>query len=453
MRKKIVFLGIFILFSFAAVFILVKKNSFQVEELFAKKIPDEVKLLREYRIPEAMAVKFGDVNGDGKMGFAVFTKDYSVYVYDFYGKELWHYQAPAADSYLRAPFEPPGVIWDFDQDGYAEVAHWRMIKGKEWLVIADGKTGAIKHEVQWPTTPLPHFYNNFRLAVAKLHPGYPDSLIVLTDSGKTISINAYNAELKLLWSHIENRLKDSLGHYLYPVDINGDGLDEIVVSNLVLDSSGKVIWNNFGIFPNNRDHVDSFRLTDFDGDRELELLAAQSDVGTVVYKALTGKVLWKRASRHTQNIEFGKFLANIPEPQIIATSRTYKYRNSGQPFLYGQTYWFSSKGELISKWPDKPLNCNPIFVKGDWRGNGKEELFWYKFHMNSAGKGEFFFKEGVYQMFEFIGNGTEQVITLTLGGRLLRVYGFRYASPAKSKVRANRGIDYLKNRVANHSYY
>ncbi len=31
-----------------------------------------------------------------------------------------------------------------------------MIDGKEWLVLADGRTGDIIKKVPWPAPPMPH---------------------------------------------------------------------------------------------------------------------------------------------------------------------------------------------------------------------------------------------------------------------------------------------------------
>ncbi|RYY14790.1 MAG: VCBS repeat-containing protein, partial [Chitinophagaceae bacterium] len=128
-----------------------------------------------------------DVNGDGLADFMVLEPNFSAHVYDNSGKELWQYKAPEANVRERSEFEAPGVIWDFDKDGKADVAHWRMIDDKEWLVIADGITGQIKKQTEWPTKPMPHVYNNFRLAIAKLTPGAPNELAVFTDYGGAIN--------------------------------------------------------------------------------------------------------------------------------------------------------------------------------------------------------------------------------------------------------------------------
>ena len=84
---------------------------------------------------------------------------------------------------------------------------------------------------------MPHEYNNFRLAVAKLSGDYPTNIFAFTDSGGIISITAFSKELKQLWQHVERKKKDHLGHYVYAVDLNKDGIDEVLVTSaLALDA-------------------------------------------------------------------------------------------------------------------------------------------------------------------------------------------------------------------------
>src|SRR5690606_30895552 len=135
------------------------------KDLRERQLQPEVRLLREYSIPASNAVKFGDLTGDGQIDFLVLTRGYSAHAYDHSGRELWSWQAPEEGERLRAEFEAPGVIWDLDGDGVAEAIHWRQEDGREWLVAADGRTGEVKHRTAWPTRPLPHVYNNFRLAI------------------------------------------------------------------------------------------------------------------------------------------------------------------------------------------------------------------------------------------------------------------------------------------------
>jgi len=118
----------------------------------------------------------------------------------------------------------------------------------------------------------------------------------------------------------------------------------------------------------------------------------------------------------------------------------------GEAGLAAQVHWFDASGNLLSKWPANPLNGNPDFVKGDWRGNGRDELFWYRFRMNGEGEGVLSFKQDVYHMFDFLGTGSEQVISR--GGTALQVYGYTLARPRSVK----RDAAYRK-KVANHTHY
>jgi hypothetical protein len=313
-------------------------------------------------------------------------------------------------------------------------------------VVSDGRTGAVKYKTEWPTTPMPHEYNNFRLAVARLNGDYPSSLLVFTDSGGTISITAYTKELTQLWQHVEKRKKDHLGHYVYAVDLNGDGIDEVVTSPpLVLDASGKMLWNRFDLFDDNHEHCDSFRFADIDGDGQLEILTPLSEAGVAVFRSRDGAVMWRHPAEHSQQLEFGKFLRGVPGIHVAVNGRT--YARNGEAGLAAQVFWFDAKGNLVYKWPVNPLNGNPDFVKGDWKGDGKEELFWYRFRMTDEGRGVLSFKQDAYHMFDFMGTGSEQVIAR--GGTSLQVYGYKYARP---RTGVKRDFNYWK-RVANHTHY
>ena len=426
---------------------LSKKENLTEEELRPLQLHEEVKLLKEYRIPSPLAVNFGDADDDGRLDFIVISEGFSAHVLDHDGRELWAYEAPKEGSDVRNVDDINGVIWDLDADGRAEVLHWRHMEGGEWLVVADGKTGKVRRKTKWPAPPLPHPYWNTRIAIARFSPGHPNNVVVYSDTGGTVTLAAYTKDLKPLWSHTEKKQKDHLGHYTYPFDIDGDGIDEVVASAIVLDAAGKVVWHRFDLFDDNHDHADQIRFVDLNGDGRLELVAPWSDVGVVALDARSGALLWWHQAEHTQRLQTGSYLAGVPGPHLAASARFYGNRQF-EPYLWAQVHWFGAKGNLLSKWPANPINCNPVFVKGDWRGDGREELFWHLFKMTDDGEGVLYFGEPVYHMFDFVGDRAEEVVTLQ--GDQLRVYG--YSRAKHSGERVEHDPEYWRTRLANHDH-
>ena len=472
--------------------VLSKNAEFKEDDLKALELPPEVKLLHEYKIAGSNIVKFGDVDGSGKYAIVDITNDYSTIVYANDGHELWRWTAPPTTRDDPRGNEAAGVLWDFHHTGRDELAHWRESSdGKEWLVLADGRTGDVIQQVPWPAPALPHVDNNYRMAVAKFHKESdgPDTLLVFTDTGGTITLAAYDKDLNKLWEHMEHRDKDYFGHYIYPWDVNGDGIDEVVISHLCLDAKGNTVWDNSKYFSKNNDHMDAMEFFDINGDGKPELLVGQSDVGTLAYNAQNGDMLWQNLSDHSQQITAGYILGDSKTPQVVTGGRTYGtpqprpagaapgLRPAGAPGAGGggfarqqgppdqiavqgglaaQLYWFDNVGRLLERWPAQPLNGNPNFVRGDWYGTGKRTYFWYRFKLEPDGNATLFFKGEAYHMFDFDHIGADQVITLEGGGggpggggsQTLRVYANANVAPHAKPCDAE-----CRKVIANHTHY
>ncbi len=432
------------------VIVLTRNTEFAENDLRSFEGHSDVELIKEFEIPETNVVKFGDLDGDGLMDFVVVTPDYSVHAYDHSGKKLWNYIAPEEGAEKRSSFEAPGLVWDLDNDGKAEVIHWREHDGKEWLTVAQGSSGEILMESPWPTRNMPHEYYNFRLAVARFSAvKHPAHIIVLTDMDDSINVSTFDQQLQLLWQYSVSMKKDHLGHYIYPVDLNNDGIDEILVGPVLLNHKGEQLWNKFDLLYDHRDHPESYDFADINGDGKIEIIGVFGDAGVMAIESNGGKVVWQNVAEHAQQLAIGRFLKDWPGPQTAVGAKFYSHKSGKELDLWSQVKWFDKNGICIRRWPGNPINGNPVFVKGDWEGNHKELLFWYKFRMTDEGKGVLYFPEPVYHMLDFMNRGAEEIITLHKG--IMRVYGYKHLQSKSGKIK--RDIDYKKRRVANHSHY
>jgi hypothetical protein len=429
------------------VIVFSKNPNLTEADLKDRQLPDEVALLHEYDIPASRCVKFGDLTGDGKTDFVVLGDDYSIFAFDNGGKELWRWIAPEDGKAAReTEDEVPGAVWDFDRDGKAEYVGWREFDGKERLVVSDGITGAVRAATEWPTRAKPHPYNNFRIAIGNLDGKYPNAIVVFTDDGAGLSVNAYSPELNLLWSYAGKLRKDHLGHYVFPYDFNGDGIDEVLCGYLLFDNKGNIIWERLSDMFDNNDHADSYNFSDLDGDGKPEIISSTSSLGTQAREAMTGKLIWEAPSEHNQKLRVGKFLEGYDHPQVVAGARVYRDRTV-DPYIAMQAYWFDHTGKLIKRWPANELNGNPDFTSGDWYGNGTEKLFWGRFMFLPDGRGKLYFTDDVYHGFDFERNGNFQVITLDR--TKLRVWGYKHAKARQP----NNNPDFLRQTMSNHTHY
>ncbi|MBP3331017.1 MAG: hypothetical protein J6K90_00420 [Tidjanibacter sp.] len=426
--------------------VLSKNPNLTEEDLMDKQLPDYMELLHEYAIPQSSCVKFGDLTGDGKTDFVVFSSGYSSYAFDHSGKMLWSWEAPEENTRLRAQFEAPGLVWDFDRDGKAELVQWREFDGKEWLIMADGMTGKILQQTPWPTAPHPHVYNNFRLAVANTDGIYPASVLLYSDCGRFMTYGIYDMQLNEKWRHEVNTKKDHLGHYFYAHDFTNDGIDEIVGGWRVVDADGNIMWSRLEDIYDNHDHVDSYSFADMNGDGRDDIVICACDLGVQVRDALTGELMTIAPAEHTQQIEAGNFLDGYKLPQMIAGARIYKDRQA-DPYIASQVYWYDGEGKMITHWPMNGLNGNPDIVMGDFYGDGTDVAFWYKFLMQPDGRGKLCVRGNIYQCTDFERNGAAQVITLD--GTVLRVWGYKHVKAGEP----NNDPDFLKETMANHTHY
>jgi rhamnogalacturonan endolyase len=122
------------------------------------------------------------------------------------------------------------------------------------------------------------------------------------------NIHFYDTSLTHKWHHAVNT-----GHYPFPVDVDGDGREEILCCHTLFDVDGNVRWK-----VSLPDHVDGIAYRDFTGRGERKLLHLMAgEAGAVTLDPATGEVLRQFIPGHAQNCLMGQFIAGSEAWQIL----------------------------------------------------------------------------------------------------------------------------------------
>lgn len=215
-------------------------------------------------------IRFGHLKGDSscQIVLAQMQKRVSRDAYGFIscltaidldGRVLWQMGTPSDNTQQlgKVSADMPFQLYDIDNDGFDEV-----IVGWDFEIrILDGRTGKIKKAVKTPfsydadSTIIGIPYNTY--AFERIN---PDGIRICNFRGKKrpqdilikdryCRVYALDDELNLLWKY---KSDTNTGHCPLPVDVDGDGKDELLVGYKLLDSDGSVLWS----YPITDDHTD-----------------------------------------------------------------------------------------------------------------------------------------------------------------------------------------------------
>ena len=300
----------------------------------------------------------GDLDGDGQVEFlaarnakqAVTTL--SAWKRD--GSLLWVWGERGAGS-PRLGYDVPVQIHDLDGDGANEVAF--SIEGH--LVFADGATG---REIR--RTPLPDGLEVADCIVfANLTGGERAADLIIKDRYERIW--AYDRDLRLLWS-IEEPGGYRTAHHPEPIDLDGDGRDEVVVGYTAVDDDGTPLWT---LEPSTidiaRGHVDCCRVVRR-GKRPKDfrlVFTCCSALGCILADG-RGRVLREVAGWHFESADVGDVRPDARGPEIIVDV-------DHRPYGESQTWILSADGRRLCRlWSNYGRHHDLV----DWNGDGVAEI-------------------------------------------------------------------------------
>jgi len=257
------------------------------------------------------------------------------------GRKKWHHDVACQ-------------IHDWDGDGKPEV----ILATKGALVELDGRTGREKRRIQIPDDATDC------IAFADLAGrGRPTDVLV---KDRYHNIYAYGHSGEMLW-HVTDPGGYLTAHQPRPVDLDGDGRDEIAAGYAMLNADGSIRWTfKSAKVDQNRGHLDCLRLVRRgDSLKDVRLVLTLCGANGIAMIDGNGAVIWERAGSHFESIDLGRVIAERPGPQILVDI---DHQPSGQ----GPLWLIDEDGALLGRINTNYARHHHLL---DWTSDGLDEIF------------------------------------------------------------------------------
>ena len=416
----------------------------------------------------------GDLDGDGTYEIVAkrFSADYDEYpvieAYRLDGTFLWRINL--GPNHLSMVEVNP-IVYDFDSDGYAEVAlrtcegmtdysghtigdtnndgitDYRSFgyspdgyidAGPEFLSIFDGRTGieldrtdyiARNSLSQWGDS-YGHRANKFHMVVAYLD-GYKPSLVICRGIYGLTKMEGWNfrdGKLNKLWHFTSEKWPgyDSQGNHNISVgDVDSDGKDEIVYGGMCVDNDGA------GLYTTGLGHGDAIHMGDMLPDRpglEVWRCIETNRGGATLIDAGTGEILID----HFNEGDIGRCGAahidsRYPGYQVWSYAADGTYNSDGTLLSSvrcdNMNFFAWWTGDLQRELLDAvgSTGSNPILNK--WNGNGVDRLIsFYNIPSSYSTASNNYTKGNPCLSGDILGDWREEILLRSSDNRKLRIF-------------------------------
>ena len=243
-------------------------------------------------------------------------------------------------------------IYDTDGDGSNEV----IVGADERVVVLQGATGKELRAFAIPSgaSDCITFCN---LSGAER----AEDMIVKT---RYTQLWAYDRSGKLLWT-VEKPGGYRTSHQPFPIDLDGDGRDEIIAGFAALNCDGALRWR-FADEDVAGGHADSIRLF-HDGDRpeDKRLLITHCGGNRMDMRDGNGKRLWSVTGLHFESVFFGQLDKTLPGRELVVDVAHQPW--GSQPLLV-----LSENGRLLGRYTTMRSRQHRLV---DWFGTGEDLVF------------------------------------------------------------------------------
>ena len=296
----------------------------------------------------------GDLDNDGELEFVAARNDKqsvtAMSAYKLDGTLLWRWgQAGAGSSKLG--YDVPVQIYDIDGDGKNEV----ILSETGFLVILDGLNGR-----QIRRCPLPTELDVADCIVFANLRGEDRASDIIIKTRYT-KLWAYSWEWEELWNWTPKDGHKTC-HHPTPVDLDGDGRDEIMAGYTMLDEDGSEMWT-FGSekVQLSRGHLDCCRIAET-GDAPEEFRLAVTCCGSNLVALLdgAGNTVWEIDGHHFESLRVARMSSKLEGKQVFVDI-------DHRPYGESPTWLIDMDGNHIGTYITKYSRHHGIV---DWNGDG-----------------------------------------------------------------------------------
>jgi len=268
------------------------------------------------------------------------------------GSVLWRWGDPKIGR-RKLHHDVACQIYDWDGDGHNEV----ILSTNGFLVELDGATGKERRRL-----PLPKDATDC-LVFANLS-GNPRATDVLVKDRYT-QIWAFNYDWKQLWTaKMPGGYRTA--HQPRPVDIDGDGRDEIMAGFAMLNPDGTTRWVfKSGKVDLARGHLDCCRvLRAGNSPADCRLVLTCCGANNIALVDGAGRVIWEVSGHHFESVDVGKICGDVPGFQIAVDI-------DHRPWGQGPVWVLDENGRQLGQ---IMTNYSRHHALVDWTGKGTEAI-------------------------------------------------------------------------------
>jgi hypothetical protein len=178
------------------------------------------------------------------------------------------------------------------------------------IVELDGATGRVKNQI-----PIAEDATDCLVFCDLTGRGYAGDCLV---KDRYHRIWAYGRSGKLLW-HVTDPGGYRTAHQPRPMDIDGDGRDEIMAGYAMLNADGSVRWvYHSKAVDQGRGHLDCVRiLSQGHSPKDLRLVLTCCGANNIAVIDGEGKVVWEKSGSHFESINVGRIFPGYSGSQIL----------------------------------------------------------------------------------------------------------------------------------------